>query len=78
MLIDGSKLNLNHLNRWLNQKQLHALQEAYSGAREIKALEEHYFNGEEIKYTPHQSKTVVDYVKSLRDRQLTRIRINLA
>ncbi|WAL59936.1 hypothetical protein [Thermocoleostomius sinensis] len=74
MLADVNKLNFN---RWLNQRQLHALKEAYHAAKEIRALEEHYFAGEKIAYTPQQSKTVVDYVKSLRDRQLTRVRINL-
>lgn len=78
MLVDVHKLNLNRLNRWLNQRHLHALQQAYQGAKEIKALEEHYFAGGKIAYTPQQkSKTVVDYVKSLRDRQLTKIRLNL-
>jgi len=74
MLVDVNKLNLN---RWLNQRQLYTLKEAYQGAKEIKALEEHYFAGGKIAYTPQQSKTVVDYVKSLRDRQLTKVRINL-
>lgn len=75
MLIDVNKLNFN---RWLNQRQLYTLKEAYQAAQEIRALEEHYFAGGKIAYTPQQSKTVVDYVKSLRDRQLTRVRINLA
>ncbi|QZZ19923.1 hypothetical protein J5X98_21905 [Leptothermofonsia sichuanensis E412] len=71
-------MNKLNFNRWLNQRQLDTLKEAYQAAQEIRALEEHYFAGGKIAYTPQQSKIVVDYVKSLRDRQLTRVRINLA
>jgi hypothetical protein len=72
------RLNLSGFNRWLMQRQLQALEEAYQGAIVIKALEEQYFQGEKIAYRSDLSKTVYEYVKSLRDRQLLRIRANLA
>lgn len=88
MKLNPDKLKLNRLiqsvvrlngkmNQWLDWRQLQVLEEAYQGAREIEALEEQHFNGDKIAYTPNQSKTVFDYVQSLRDRQLLRIRVNL-
>lgn len=66
------------LNRWLHQQQQRALEEAYQGATAIKALEDQYFQGNKIAYRPGLSKTMYEYVKSSRDRQLLRVRTNLA
>lgn len=65
------------LSQWFHRRQLRALEEAYCAAQQIKALEEQYFRGEAITQTPNQPQTVYDYVRSLRDRQLLRIRLNL-
>jgi CemA family len=66
------------LDYWLMNRQLKLLAKAYEAAKEIQALEEKYFNGGKITYRPEVSKTVFDYVKSLRDRQLLQVRTNLA
>lgn len=67
----------NSLKQWLHNRQQQALEEAYEGAQMIADLETQYFNGNKIAYSSDSSKTVYDYVRSLRDRQLLRIRINL-
>jgi|GEM_PF-1430894 len=69
---------LNPFNRWLNQRQIKLLESAYQSAEDIKALEDKYFQGNSINYRPESQKTVVDFVKSLRDRHLLKIRLNLA
>lgn len=66
------------LDNWLMNRQLKLLATAYEAAKEIQSLEERYFNGAKITYHPEVSKTVFDYVKSLRDRQLLQVRTNLA
>lgn len=71
-------LNLNRWNRWLNRRQLQVLEAAYNAAQTIKALEDKYFDGGKITYAPNQTKTLVEYVQSLRDRQLFIVRTNLA
>ena len=70
-------LNLNQWNQWLNRRQLQVLEAAYKAAQNIKALEDKYFNGGKITYAPNQTKTLVEYVQSLRDRQLFIVRTNL-
>ncbi|MEH2381732.1 MAG: hypothetical protein V7K27_23070 [Nostoc sp.] len=70
--------NLNQWNQWLNRRQLQVLEAAYKAAQNIKALEDKYFNGAKITYAPNQTKTLVEYVQSLRDRQLFIVRSNLA
>lgn len=67
----------NNLSQWLHNRQHRALEEAYAGAQKIAELEAQCFSGGKIAYTPNQSKTVYDYVRSLRNRQLLRIRFNL-
>ncbi|MBD2480507.1 CemA family protein [Planktothrix sp. FACHB-1365] len=67
-----------NLNRWLNQRQIQLLESAYQSAEEIKTLEDKYFQGNPINYRPESQKTMVDFVKSLRDRHLFNIRFNLA
>lgn len=67
----------NNLSQWLHNRQNRALAEAYAGAQRIAELEAQCFGGGKIAYTPNQSKTVYEYVRSLRDRQLLRIRFNL-
>lgn len=69
---------MNQLSQWLSRRQLQVLNNAFEGAQTIKALEDQYFNGDKIEPRSEQSKTVSDYVQSLRDRQLLRIRTNLA
>lgn len=66
------------LDDWLMNRQLKLLAKAYEAAKEIQALEEKYFHGGKITYHPEVSKTVFDYVRSMRDRQLLQVRINLA
>ncbi|MBO3460187.1 hypothetical protein G7B40_000395 [Aetokthonos hydrillicola Thurmond2011] len=85
MNINFKRLNLNQfkqytlkLDNWLTQRHIHLLDEAYKEAQEIKALEDKYFNGGKITYTSQQSKIFFDYVQTLRDRQLWKIRLNLA
>lgn len=68
---------LSQLNTCLHRQQLQRLEAAYKAAAAIKALEDHYYEGGKIAYSPEQTKTVFDYVKSLRDRQLFKIRFNL-
>lgn len=71
--------NIAHrMNAWLRRRQLRTLDEAYQGARHIHALEIQHFDGNAIAPTLNQKKVVVDYLLSLRDRQLLRIRANLA
>lgn len=71
-------LNFHQWNQWLNQRQFQVLEAAYKAAQNIKALEDKYFDGGKITYTPNQTKTLVEYVQSLRDRQLFIVRTNLA
>lgn len=71
-------MNLNRFNYWLNQRQIQLLESAYQSAQDIKALEDQYFQGNPIAYHPNSKKTVVDYVKSLRDHHLLTIRFNLS
>ncbi|MBF2003806.1 MAG: CemA family protein [Synechococcales cyanobacterium M58_A2018_015] len=71
-------LNFSPLHRWLQRRHLRALEAAYEAAQAIQALEMKYANGGKITYTPEQTKTVFDYIKSLRDRQLLKVRTNLA
>jgi hypothetical protein len=68
----------SQVNQWFYQRQLQALDKAYAAAHEINMLERKYFNGGKITDDASQSKTVVDYVKRLRDRQLLKVQINLA
>jgi hypothetical protein len=70
--------NFQGWEQWLTRRQMKALESAYDGAMAIKVLEDRYFNGNRIAYAPEQSKTFTDYVRSLRDRQLLRIRFDLA
>lgn len=67
----------NRLTQWLNRRQQQVLEAAYTSAQAIAKLEAQYFNGEKIAYTSERSKTVYDYVKGLRDRELFKIRANL-
>ncbi|MFQ3615777.1 MAG: hypothetical protein SNJ57_04620 [Cyanobacteriota bacterium] len=67
----------NQINRWLAQNQLRSLDEAYRGALQIQELERQYFGGDRIAFRADLSKTVFDYVKTKRDRQLLRVRANL-
>ncbi|QKD84178.1 hypothetical protein HPC62_20145 [Thermoleptolyngbya sichuanensis A183] len=67
----------NQINRWLVQNQLRSLDEAYRGALQIQELERQYFGGDRIAFRADLSKTVFDYVKTKRDRQLLRVRANL-
>jgi hypothetical protein len=69
---------VNQINRWLVQNQLRSLDEAYRGALQIQELENQYFGGDRIVFRADLSKTVFDYVKTKRDRQLLRVRANLA
>ncbi len=69
---------LNQFNRWWNQRQIKLLESAYQSAEEIKALEDKYFQGNPINYCPESQKTVLDFVKILRDRHLFKLRFNLA
>lgn len=68
----------NPLSRWLDQRQTRLLEDSYRAAQDIRILEEKYFQGDRIAPTANQSKTIFEYVKSLRDRQLFKIRVNLA
>ena len=63
--------------QWLQQRQQRVLDQAYTAAQEIKALETQYYQGNPIAYTPDQQKTIYDYVRSLRDRKLLQVRVNL-
>jgi hypothetical protein len=67
----------NRLTQWLKQRQLRVLSNAFAEAQDIKELEDQYYNGDKIAYSQDQSKTVYDYVRSLRDRKLIQIRTNL-
>ncbi|MEO1067896.1 MAG: hypothetical protein AAFW95_02065, partial [Cyanobacteria bacterium J06638_6] len=67
----------NRVTEWLQQRQARVLNNAYTAAQEIKVLEEQYYNGSPIVYSADQSKTVYDYLRSLRDRKLLQIRTNL-
>ena len=62
----------------MNRRQLQVLEAAYQAAQTIKDLEDNYFEGGKITYAPNQTKTLVEYVQSLRDRQLLIVRTNLA
>uniref|UniRef100_B8HPN4 CemA family protein n=1 Tax=Cyanothece sp. (strain PCC 7425 / ATCC 29141) TaxID=395961 RepID=B8HPN4_CYAP4 len=65
------------LNAWLNQFQNRALAEAYEAAVAIKSLEDNYFGGNKIE-TTDQDKAVTEYLQTLLNRQLARVRFNLA
>jgi hypothetical protein len=63
---------------WFHKRRQKALDAAYEGALTIRKLEEELFDGQKITDAPDKSKTVSDYATSLRDRQLLKIRFNLA
>jgi hypothetical protein len=67
----------NPVTRWLKTRQQSVLESAYREALAIKALEDQYYDGGKIAFGPGQSRTVYDYVRSLRDRKLLQIRTNL-
>lgn len=67
----------NQFFAWFAQRRREALDAAYEGALKIHQLEER-FDGRKIADSSDQSKTVSDYAASLRDRQLLKIRFNLA
>lgn len=73
-----SLLDLNRWDQWFNRRQLQVLEAAYKAAQNIKALEDKYFNGGKIACTSNRTKTLVEYIQSLRDRQLFIVRANLA
>jgi len=66
------------VTQWLQQRQRRVLAWAYSDAQAIRHLETQYYDGGKISSTPDQSRTVYNYVRSLRDRKLWQIRANLA
>lgn len=70
--------DLSAVTQWLQQRQRQVLDAAYDDAQAIQLLEAQYYDGGKITCTPEQSKTVYDYVRSLRDRKLWQIRANLA
>ncbi|MEL7036987.1 MAG: CemA family protein [Cyanobacteria bacterium J06592_8] len=76
--MNPNSMNFNRFSQWLNRRQLQLLDEAYQAAQDIRALEDKYFQGGKITPSHQQSKTIYDYVKSLRDRKLLKIRSNLA
>lgn len=63
---------------WFAKRRATTLDAAYEGALTIRKLEEELFEGQKISDDAHKSKTVTDYAASLRDRQLLKIRFNLA
>ncbi len=63
---------------WLSKRREKALNAAYGGALTVQKLEQDLFEGQKITEVPGRSKTVTDYAISLRDRQLLKIRFNLA
>ncbi|GAB4161094.1 MAG: hypothetical protein Fur0046_39930 [Cyanobacteria bacterium J069] len=67
----------NRVNRWLAQNQQRSLETAYRSALQIQQLENQYFGGDRIAFSPSLSKTVFDYVKTRRDRQLLSVRASL-
>jgi hypothetical protein len=67
----------NRVFSWLQRRRQQALEAAYAGALAIQNLEAELFEGQKITDSEHYSKTVLDYARSLRDRQLLKIRFNL-
>lgn len=71
-------MGFDRVTQWLRQRQSQVLNNAYAAALDIKALEDHYYDGNPIVYSADQSRTVYDYLRSLRDRKLIQVRTNLA
>lgn len=63
---------------WFSKQREKALDAAYEGAATIRKLEDDLFEGQAINDISTKSRTVVEYATSLRDRQLLKIRFNLA
>lgn len=68
----------NKISRWVNQQALRTLEDAYQGAVAIKAIEDKHFGGKKIAPDVERGKSVFDYFQSTLERQLTRIRLDLA
>lgn len=66
------------IKQWLNQSALQRLNDAYQAAQGIKTLESIHYNGEPIGFDPAKGKIASDYFCTLRDRELTKARFNLA
>lgn len=71
-------MRLQRLNQWVNQRSLAALDDAHSRSETIKAIERKHFSGQKIAESHVAGKTVYDYFKSILDKELLGIRIDLA
>lgn len=69
---------LNNISRWVNQLPLRVLEDAYQGAIAIKAIEDKHFGGQKIAPDSERGKSIFDYFESNLNRELTKIRFNLA
>jgi hypothetical protein len=76
-MTNNNPTGFNRVTEWLQQRQARVLNNAFTAAQEIKVLEDQYYDGSPIVYSAEQSKTVYDYLRSLRDRKLLQIRTNL-
>ncbi|MGB7413577.1 MAG: hypothetical protein WA902_05160, partial [Thermosynechococcaceae cyanobacterium] len=72
-----TQLKFVPVGQWLHQRQARVLNSAYTAAQEIQALERQYFEGNPVAEHSNVGKTVYDYLKSLCDRKLLKIRNNL-
>ncbi len=68
---------LNQVSKWVNQRSLTALEDAFSRAKKIKAIEDKHFSGGKISADTAGGKSVYDYFKTILDRELLQIRLNL-
>lgn len=66
-----------HINQWMKQNALNALEAAHQDALEIKEIEEQHFGGRAIMAQPGMGKTVTDYFRTHLNRKLLGIRSNL-
>ena len=67
----------SNVNQWVKKIPTKALNAAYQSALAIKALEDRYFGGKMISPEVEGGQSVYEYYKTVLDRELTKINLNL-
>ncbi len=66
------------INSWINQSSLQKLEVAYSAAVAIQAIKAKHFNGKSISSDSSKGKIITDYFQVQLDRELNKVKFNLA
>lgn len=66
------------INSWISQSSLQKLEVAYSAAVAIQAIEAKHFNGKSISSDSSKGKIIIDYFQVQLDRELNKVKFNLA